>query len=180
MRVIALVLVCIINLAIESNFVFATELTVSDKGLGGISQSTKFDQKEIQGLLSGYTVKAETPSKIKDAYTLFVIIDQESRIATIQPTLSSKNIECIRVTSNKIKNALGPMIGTNYGSIYGDVVHNSCILGTEELAGHVICRAPDSKLITYVFKGKYSEPVGTFPSIVDLKKFLISEIVWLP
>jgi hypothetical protein len=79
MRVITLVLVGILNLAIESNFVFATELTVSDKGLGGISQNTKFDQKEIQGLLNGYTVKAETPSKLKDAYTLFVIMDQESR-----------------------------------------------------------------------------------------------------
>lgn len=175
-----LMLICLFIAASETTVLFASELSVSDEGLGAISTDTRFDQKEIQGLLHGYVVKSEKESPLEDAYTVFVIMDHKSRLATIQSTLDAKKILCIRVTSNKVNNALGPRVGMEYGSIYEDVIHDSCIPGTDALSGQVICHAPNSKFISYVFKGQYAGPNGAVPDIVNLKTFVLNEIVWLP
>lgn len=160
--------------------VHASELTISDKGLGEITATTKFDKKEIQGHLSGYVVKSDTSSTEGEEFPVLLVLDHESVLATINPTEDEKKIFSIRVTSNKIGNVLGPKIGMKFGDIYGSTVPKSCSAGMEELSGTVICQAPKSEHIFYIFDGKSDGPDGEIPNIAALINFQISEIVWRP
>jgi hypothetical protein len=160
--------------------VHASELTVSDKGLGEITATTKFDKKEIQGHLSGYVVKSDTSSTEGEEFPVLLVFDHKSVLATINPTEDEKKIFSIRVTSNKISNALGPKIGMTFASIYGGTVPESCSAGMEELSGTVICQDPKSEHILYIFNGKYDGPDGEIPNISVLINFKVSEIVWRP
>jgi hypothetical protein len=160
--------------------VHASELTVSDKGLGEITATTKFDKKEIQGHLSGYVVKSDTSSTEGEEFPVLLVFDHKSVLATINPPEDEKKIFSIRVTSNKISNALGPKIGMTFASIYGGTVPESCSAGMEELSGTVICQDPKSEHILYIFNGKYDGPDGEIPNISVLINFKVSEIVWRP
>ncbi len=142
MKIIVLLLSSIFIAANTINDTQASELSVSDKGLGLISATTKFDQKEIQGLLTGYVVKSDTGSTEGEEFPVFVVMDHKSVLATINPTEDEKKIFSIRVTSNKVSNALGPKIGTKFDNIYGSTVPKSCSAGMEELSGTVICQDP--------------------------------------
>lgn len=180
MKNIALSLTGLLIVASTAITVHASELTISDKGLGEITATTRFDKKEIQGHLPGYVVKSDTSSTEGEEFPVLVVLDHKSILATINPTEDEKKIFSIRVTSNKISNALGPRIGMKFSSIYGSTVPKSCSAGMEELSGAVICQDPKSEHILYVFNGKYDGPDGAIPDISALINFQITEIVWRP
>lgn len=160
--------------------VHAAELSISDKGLGPISSATRFDKKEIQGLLTGFVVKSDTDFTEGEEFPVFVVMDHKTILATINPSEDRKKIFSIRVTNDKVSNLLGPKIGMKFVSIYGGSVPESCSAGMEELSGTVICQDPNSEHILYIFKGEYDSPDGEVPNISALKNFVINEIVWRP
>ena len=155
-------------------------LSVSDKGLGGITRATRFHQTELQKALRGYHIKPEKRSTEGEPYPVFLVMDQKALLATINPTEDHKKIFSIRITSNKISNTHGPAIGTKYSAIYGGNVSKECAGGAEEMSGAVICPAPKSRNVGYVFRGKSNGPDGVVPRIAVLKDFAVSEIVWRP
>ena len=158
----------------------ASELSVSDKGFGPISSHTRFDQKEILSLLTGYVVKPGKSSTEGEEFPVLTVADAKSVLATISPADDQTQIFSIRIANNKVHNELGPAIGAKYGNIYGNVVHASCSAGMEEMSGAVICQDPHSKHVSYIFRGNSDEADGSIPTISTLKNFVINEIVWLP
>jgi hypothetical protein len=164
-----------VALAIE-----APTLTVSDKGLGSISATTAFNLSEVEKLVPGFVVKSKKSMTETEEFPILVVMDHDSLLATINPTEDRKKIFNIRITGNKVSNALGPKIGTRYASIYGASVNPSCSAGQEEMSGAVICPDPKSKHVSYVFKGHYDGPDGEVPAVAALKNFVVSEIVWQP
>jgi len=173
------VILCCIAASIPVT-VNASDLSLSENGLGSISEKTGFNMKDIQKSLPGYTVKADKDYTVGDEFPIYVVMGKQGiPLATINPSGDEKGIFSIRVKSNVVLNTLGPKIGTTYLSVYGKVVDESCSPGMEEMSGAVICNAPKSKHIVYVFNGKNGGPDSKLPDISLLKNFKISEIAWL-
>jgi hypothetical protein len=180
MKCSAFVFIFAFNVAVYAFAATPPELSISDKGLGPISSDTRFDQKEVQRLLPGLTVKRKVGMTEGEEFPTLVILNQKSALATINPSEDGNSIFSIRVANPRVINSLGPKIGMKYGGIYGDLVHKSCEAGMEEMSGAVICLDPKSKHIHYVFKGRHDGPDGELPNISALKNFTLREIVWKP
>jgi len=158
----------------------ASELSLTENGIGSISENTGFNMKDIQDSLPGYNIKPDKDYTEGDEFPIYVVMDKEGiPLATINPSGDEKGIFSIRIKSNKVLNTLGPKIGVAYSSVYGSHVDKGCSPGMEEISGAVICTAPKSKHIVYIFKGVSNVPDGEIPDVSILKNFTISEIAWL-
>lgn len=157
-----------------------TGLEISETGLGGINASTPFNQNVIQKLLPGYTVKIKKEEGEAGIYRVMTISQKNKTVAMINPVEGGTRIFNIRVRSNQITNALGPKIGADFKSIFGSKVGNACTPGEEEFSGMVLCPAPQSSHLSYLFSGKYDGPDGELPPMPQLKSFTVAEIIWRP
>lgn len=168
------------GLAMVVSSAWAAPLTVSDGGLGPIVATTKFNQAAIQSLLPAYVVKNGKRTSEGESYKVFLITDKGKTLATVNPGDGGNGIFSIRIASTQIENALGHKLGTSYLGVFGANVNKACTAGEEELSGKVICPAPKSTHVSYLFKGVSNGPDGTVPALAMLKNFVLEEIIWKP
>ncbi|MBK6908059.1 MAG: DUF1131 family protein [Rhodocyclaceae bacterium] len=181
MKPVAIFLCALLALASFAQQAFAAELSVSDKGVGPISASTRFNRNDLQKALPQFVVKVGERSTEGEVFRVLLISDASGLLATVNPGEGEKGIFSIRITSRNVRNALGPKLGATYLSVFGTgVATPDCTPGQEEMSGKVICPHPGSRHVSYIFAGKSSGPDGTLPPPAVLKNFAIEEIVWLP
>lgn len=154
-------------------------LVVSTEGVGGIRETTPFDQKELARLLPGLKLAAGTRSTEGEEYPVIRVLEKKRELAVITPSVDRKRIYSIIIGGARASNALGPKHGDSYSQVYGDGPGN-CAAGMEELSGKVICPDPGSRRVQYVFEGEDGGPDGQLPQPDVLSKWRITHIVWTP
>lgn len=157
-------------------------LSLSESGLGPIKGTTPFDRAILQGLLPGWSVTSSQAFTEGEPYPILNIADRGGRIATIHPQDDRGKIHSIVVLSHRIRNLLGPGIGTQYSTIYPKGT-KTCHPGMEEESGTVRCLAPGSHHIYYQFirsrTSTYQGPDGSLPPEAELRSWKIQLIYWL-
>jgi hypothetical protein len=165
-------------MSLEASTAFAAGLKVSENGVGGIGRATAFDKKAIEKAVPGLLVRPGKRSTEGQSYPVFTVVDGKEVLATVFPGDTGKGILSVRVTSRKVINTLGPVLGATYASIFARVARPGCAAGEEEMSGKVICPHPKSKHVAYVLAGKSDGPDGALPSPKALARFAVKEIVW--
>lgn len=184
------VLTCIIYYALISislvygSFCLANQqapLLLTKEAIGPITKNTPYDLHVIKKLFPSLEVKKELNGTEGESFEVLVIYQHNKPLLTIVPTNNSRQgkLLCISFLTNDIQNTLGAAIGSRYSSIYKNHVHANCIPGLEEMAGFVVCSAPNAKNIQYVFKGSGSGEDGRVPPIAILKNWTVKQITWL-
>ena len=155
-------------------------LSISEKGLAGIDSKTKFSTDKIQELFPKFDIVEDVSSTEGEEFPIFRIKRDSQDILVINPTNDHQYIFSIQIKSKNVVNKLGPNLGFSYYQIYSDQMNKNCFPGIEELSGKVICSAPRSKRLMYIFSGTWSGPDGVLPPIETLQSWKLVEIVWKP
>lgn len=159
----------------------APVLNLSEKGLGPITGQTPFNRATVQRLLPNWKVADGQGSTEGEPFPLLNISDREGLLATINADSGTGSIFSIIVWSNRVKNALGPVIGMRYSAIYPLGFPASCQAGAEEYGDKVFCLAPKSQHIHFVFKSSTdTSSYGRVPPESDLRSWTIQQIYWTP
>jgi hypothetical protein len=156
-----------------------TEIIVSDIGVGGITEGTLFNTNVIQDALPGLKIRTEELATEDEKYPVITAYKKDELIITVIPKLLDKNIASVWVSNNLVLNELGHSIGTQFHNIYVHKINTDCKPGVEELSGYVICSAPSSKHIKYLFEGNWDGPDGELPPVNVLALWRLIKIIWI-
>ncbi len=154
-----------------------TALRIGEGVVGGITKKTPFDATTIRGLFPQMKV-TYLQSESAESVSTLRIRDKSDEVIVVYPKSGGKKIHSVVVLSNAFKNTLGPRIGDTFEAAFGKQKYQ-CAAGTESMSGYVICSAPKSTTIKYVFSGTWNGPDGKLPPANILKKWTIEQITVL-
>ena len=153
-------------------------ITMSTEAIGAINSKSTFNMHDITVAFPDYSVVEELNYHLGAPYPVIRISKGVKTIMTINPDQSQKNIFSVIVEDNLVKNELGHPLGTSYSEIYTYGQNEECQLGTEDMAAKVLCYAPKTPNILYVFNGKGG---GTnMPPADVLQGWSLESIIWRP
>lgn len=153
---------------------------LSADGIGPINAETAFNLHDITGAFQGLNVMQRTNYTNGEEYPVIQVSKDVKPLLTINPDVNQKNIFSVQVHDNLIGNQLGHGIGMRFVDIYSGGATEECAPGAEELSGKVLCYAPGTPNILYVFGGNWDGPDGTLPPKDVLAKWQLEEMVWKP
>lgn len=158
----------------------AKSIMVSSDGVGPINASTPFNMHKITVAFPDYSVVEQSQFQ-KGAVSPIIRVSSRGRpLLIIYPDTQLKNIFSVVIKDNQIGNSLGHDIGFPYSKIYTYETREPCAPGVEELNGKVLCMAPNSPNMLYVFSGQWDGPTGQIPPVEVLANWNLEEIVWRP
>ncbi len=157
-----------------------SSLRLTSVGVGPISSKTKFDESEIQKLFPKLKIKRSVSSSEGEEFPVLQGYENDKLLFTIYPSAGSKNIFSVVTSNDDVKNALGPKIGSVFADVYKSPNLAKCDPGMEEMSGEVICSAPESSSVKYIFKGSWNGPDGEIPPANILRTWRITQIAWRP
>ncbi len=155
-------------------------IVLSANGVGPINASTSFNMHQMTLAFSDYNVVEELNYQSGSPYPIIRISEGIKTIMTIIPDGSQKNIFSIIVEDNLIINSLGHRLGTSYSEVYTYGQNEECQAGVDDMSGKVICYAPKSPNILYVFNGSSVGEVGVVPAVDVLQDWGLESIIWRP
>lgn len=156
-------------------------ITLSADGIGPINATTSFNMHQMTLAFSDYNVVEEVNYLQGHPYPAIRISEGIKTIMNIIPDASQKNIFSVIIEDNIIKNSLGHHLGTAYNKIYAYGQNEKCQAGTEDMAGKVLCYAPKTPNILYVFNGTDGNiAAGKIPSADVLQGWALESIIWRP
>jgi hypothetical protein len=153
---------------------------LSSDGVGPINASTPFNMHQVTLAFQDYSVTEYTQFTKNNSSPVIRVSEDGKPILLINPDSSNKKIFSIFILSNKIGNALGHEVGSLYNTIYTYQETEPCIAGSEEFAGKVLCMAPKTENILYVFSGSWDGPKDETPPTAILAEWKLDSIVWKP
>lgn len=156
---------------------FSTRLALSDKGLGDIHADTPLDQQTLSEALGGdYRVRSGMKTAngtivsfyeaLRDGQPAVIVEGEQqkvSRITVLDPTIETSN-------------------GVKLGTVFSDLYHRAygvCSRGSGDDAEFVVCKAPGSQHLNYLFAGQWHGPQGLIPADDMLKTWKLSKMVWV-
>lgn len=155
-------------------------IMLSVDGVGPINTSTPFNMHQVTIAFQDYSV-TEYTQFTKDNSSLVIRVSENGKpLLLINPDSSHEKIFSIFIQSNKIGNSLGHEIGSIYNTIYTYEETEPCIAGTEEFTGKVLCLAPKTRNILYVFSGIWDGPKNEAPPTAILAEWKLVSIIWKP
>jgi len=155
--------------------------TVTDQGVGPINALTPFDMIELQKILKDYLIVEGTSSALGGTSTIFRVSDEEgAELFVLYPSPDNANVSLIVVTSPTIQDTSGVSVGVTYDTVFGDQLVADAHPGIQHYTGHVLCHAPGSTNITYVFHGDWTGPDGIIPPLNVLQSWTLTEISCQP
>ena len=89
----------------------------------------------------------------------------------------SGTVSRIDVLEEGIATASDVKIGTPFSDVFGKAFGH-CVSATGDDIGSVLCKAPYSQHISYLFSGEWRGPQGLMPPDDTLKNWTISKIIW--
>ncbi|MGB1010058.1 MAG: DUF1131 family protein, partial [Thiolinea sp.] len=99
---------------------------------------------------------------------------------SINPDHRQQDVFSIVVHSNLIGNRLGHRLGDKYSEIYTYGKTEECGPGIEEWAGKVMCYAPQTGNILYLFAGSRGDDEKLLPAPEVMADWELEAIVWKP
>ena len=156
------------------------KIVLSSGGVGPINSSTSFNMHQMTIAFSEYNVIEELNYQSGKPFPVISVSEGVKRLMTIIPDESQKNIFSIVVEDNLITNSLGHRLGSYYYEVYASGTNEECQAGVDDLAGKVICYAPKTPNILYVFTGKTAGEKGVVPEINILQTWGLELIIWRP
>ncbi len=155
-------------------------IVLSASGVGPINASTSFNMHQMTLAFSDYNVVEELNYQSGTPYPVIRISDGVKTMMTIIPDGSQKNIFSIIIEDNLIINSLGHRLGSNYSDVYSYGQNEDCQAGADDMSGKVICYAPKTPNILYVFNGPSTGETGVVPSADILQGWGLESIIWRP
>jgi len=161
------------------------EITLSEAGVGPINAQTPFNIHKIteafQSFKKYHVEQLQTQEEGIDYPVIRVSKDTDTMLL-INPALDQNKIFSIVIKDKRIGNSLGHELGAEYGAIYSYGKLEQCSAGAESLSGKVLCYAPNSGNVLYMFGDKNPNdfPDGSLPPIDALDKWNLEAIIWKP
>jgi Protein of unknown function (DUF1131) len=123
------------------------------RGVGPITEATPFSISAIGKLLPTLRVVAGISSAEGIEFPTILVLDGAAELFIVAPNENRTGIASIVVTSGKIVYTGKGRIGARYSEVFGQTIPKDCSPGVEEDSGKVICRAPSSRHVHFVFSG---------------------------
>lgn len=158
---------------------YGESISISDKGVGPISEKTPFNRAIVKKLLPTYTVRKITSYTEGEPFPI-IEVSQKITLFVINPKDDGKSIFSIQVLDKSIGTGHPWHVGTLHSEIYKNRTDKSCTPMEEEMSGNVLCTAPGLNNVFLVFEGSWDGPDGEIPPINVLKKYVVSQVVWRP
>lgn len=155
---------------------FGSTATVSEQGVGGLNGSTAMNETAIShGLSDDYRLRSGMKTEKGEIVTYYEAVKDKQ----VKLVINGQNgtVNRIDVMDPSIESEKGVKIGTPFGDLY-QKAFGSCEQGKGDDTDLVVCKAPGSSHISYVFKGQWSGPEDLLPSDDILKKWTLNKIIW--
>lgn len=153
---------------------------LSVDGVGPINANTPFNLKMLNEAFQGLNVTQETRFAEGDPYQMITVRQRAKLLLSINADHDQTGIFSVVVEDNAIGNRLGHRIGTKFVDIYTFGQMQECAPGAEEWSGKVLCYAPDTGNILYLFEGAWDGPDGKLPPMDVLADWTMAAMVWKP
>ena len=153
-------------------------IAMSTDRIGTITADSVFNMYDITVAFPDYSVVEELNYHLGSPYPIIRVSKGVKTLMIINPDKSQKKIYSVIIEDNLIKNDLGHPLGTDYSKIYTYGQNEECQLGTEDMAAKVLCYAPKTPNILYVFNGKGGG--NAMPKADVLQGWSLESIIWRP
>ncbi len=156
-------------------------IILSADGIGPINATTSFNMHQMTLAFSEYSVVEEVNFLEGNPFPAIRISEGVKTIMNIIPDAAQKNIFSVIIEDNIIQNSLGHHLGTLYNKVYTYGQDEQCQAGSADMSGKVLCYAPNTPNILYVFNGKWDNPAtGRVPPADVLQGWALESIIWRP
>ncbi|MEX0446466.1 RpoE-regulated lipoprotein [Xenorhabdus sp. SGI246] len=157
---------------------FSSHLKVSDQGIGGINPQTDMNLSVIQQGLEG-KYRLRNGMEMQNGKLVNIVQGMEGNQVKIELSgLNHGKVDHIDILDENIKTVWGTKIGMPFSELY-DKAYGACQRsGSLAMQPAVVCAAPQSQHISYIFTGAWNGPEELMPSDDVLKTWKISRIIW--
>lgn len=155
-------------------------LTLTAEGVGGVNSATLMTETAINdGLNDSYILRSGMQTEQGNIVKIFEgRKDGKTQIRLSGP--ENGTVQRIVVSDPGISTEWDTAEGTLFSDIYPQAVAGACTLTTEfDDSAQVMCIAPQSNRVSYVFHGTWFGPETLMPSDDILKKWTVSHMVWV-
>ncbi len=156
-----------------------TVIMSADK-VGPINADSPFNMHNITEAFPDYSVVEELNYHLGAPYPVIRVSKGVKTLMIINPDQSQKKIFSVIIEDNLIKNGLGHPLGTTYSKVYAFGQTEECQMGSEDMAGKVLCYAPKTPNVLYVFNGKGANGNNALPPAEVLQGWSLESIIWRP
>ncbi len=159
-----------------------TQLFVlSADGVGPLNADTPFNLVRIGSAFQDYNVAQETHMEEGGKYPVITVKQRVRDLLSINADYKQEKIFSIIVHDNLIGNELGHRLGDKFSEIYAYGKTEECAPGLEEWSGKVMCYAPKTTNILYLFENGTSQgSKGEVPAPDAMSDWQLASIVWKP
>lgn len=149
-------------------------------GVGPINAQTPFNLHDLTVAFPNLSVEQRQMFAEGQEYPVIEVSKDAKPLLVLNPDAKHDKIYSVLVKSNLIGNKLGHSIGMTFADIYAYGQTEECAPGAEELSGKVLCYAPKTGNILYLFSGVWNGPGGQVPPKDVLANWTLEGMVWKP
>ncbi|PHM73560.1 RpoE-regulated lipoprotein [Xenorhabdus kozodoii] len=157
---------------------FGSSLNVSEQGIGKINNRTDMTQSAIDKGLEG-KYRLRSGMEMQDGKLVSIVQGMEDGQVKLEfHGLVNGKINRIDVLDDEVKTVWGTKIGTPFSALYNQAFGKCQRSQNVTVQPVVVCAAPQSLHVSYVFTGDWNGPEGLMPSDDVLKDWKVSRIIW--
>jgi len=156
---------------------FGSRFEVTDQGVGGITADTPLTEEEVNdGLKDDFKLRSGMSMNANKIRTFYQAMDDKQVKITVSGEPKGK-VTRIDVTDSDIASQWGVKIGSPFSDVYSKAFEH-CSKGQGDDRLNVVCAAPNSQHVSYVYSGTWNGPESLMPSDDTLKSWKVSKIIW--
>jgi hypothetical protein len=163
----------------KSNDKIEKSIVLSADGIGPINATTSFNMHQLTLAFSDYNVVEEVNYQDGNSFPVIRVSEGVKTIMTVVPDTSRQNIYSVMIEDNIVTNSLGHHLGSLYSNVYAYGQTEECQAGADDMAGKVLCYAPKTPNILYVFTGSGNTD-SNMPSADILQSWGLESVIWRP
>ena len=153
---------------------------LSVDGIGPINGNTPFNLHDITMAFQGLNVAQRTNYAEGHEYPIITVNQGLKPLLSINPDAKHEKVFSVMVHDNLIGNGLGHALGSRFNEVYAYGATEECRAGAEELSGKVLCYAPKTGNVLYLFGGTWNGPDGSVPPKDVLANWQMEAMIWKP
>jgi len=153
---------------------------LSADGVGPLNGDTPFNFVRIGEAFQNYNVAQETHFLKGEKFPVITVKQRVTPLLSINPDYREEGVFSIVVHNNLIGNGLGHQIGDKFNEIYSYGNTEECGPGMDEWVGKVMCYAPQTRNVLYLFSGNQQMEDNKVPSPDVMMDWALESIVWKP
>lgn len=151
---------------------------LSPDGVGPLNADTPFNLIRIGDAFQELNVAEETHFTNGEKYPVITVKQHVKPLLSINPDYQQKNIFSVVVHDNLVGNKLGHPLGSKFMDVYTYGQVEQCAPGMDEWAGKVMCYAPKTGNILYLFGGTWSGAPTELPPPDVMANWQLEAMVW--